>query len=844
MKCPKCRTDNPETQRFCGGCGTQLTSFEKPEISVTRTLETGVDELGRGTTFAGRYEIIEELGAGGMGRVYRAFDKKLQEDVALKLIRPDIGADRKTTERFRNEIKIARKIRHTNVCGVYDFHEEGKTLYLTMEYVRGEDLRSLIHRMKSLPMGTAVSISRQIAEGLSEAHKLGIVHRDLKPGNIMIDKDGQAKIMDFGIARSLLGKGLTGEGAIVGTPEYMSPEQVEGKEADQRSDIYALGIILYEMLIGRPPFEGETPFSIANKHKTELPPVPKKIIPQIPDELNKLILRCLEKDKAKRYQSAEELVADLSAVEQSLPTTDRALTRARTKIRTSREITVKLTPKKLIIPAAIVVVIAVAIVAALILFKARLGKIDSLAVLPLEDLSTKKGEGYSVDGIHDALINEMSKIPSVNIIARQNVLRFRDSQKTIPEIARELKVAGIVQGSVLQTKDTVRITIKLFDGQTGNLTWGPKVFDRNPADILSLYGEVTLTIAREINAQLAAKNIDNISQKYKVKPEAYGLFFQASLLLERSASTATEAELNIKKALDLLQRSIQIDPDFALGYAWLARTYLTMGTSGLIPGDEAHKKAKEAAMKSISLNDSLPEAHTVLGMIKFNFEWDFEGAKKEYERAMTLGPIAFRAAVIDYLTLVGRFDEALDLHKKVMEANPLYPDYPNLLWIYFTARRFDEAIAAANKALELNLDVSYVRSLRSQCYAFKKMCAEALAETEKILKESVPPRSTVDVLNANKETLMAMAINYAMCGERKKAEELIVLLKSIPNLGPGYLGWIYPALGEKDLAIADLEKAVAERSPNMLWLKTDPELDPLRDDPRFIALLKKVGFNK
>ena len=259
MKCPKCETVNPADSKFCKECATSLPSFDKPQISVTRTFETTADELARGTLFAGRYEIIEELGAGGMGRVYRAFDKKLDEEVALKFLRPEIGADKRIVDRFRNEIKIARKITHQNVCRMHDLGEEGKTLYITMEYVRGEDLKSLVHRTGRLTAGKAVLIARQVAEGMGQAHKLGVVHRDLKPGNVMIDKDGNAKIMDFGIARSLYGGGVTAEGAIIGTPEYMSPEQVEGKEVDQRSDIYSLGIILYEMVTGRRPFEGDTP---------------------------------------------------------------------------------------------------------------------------------------------------------------------------------------------------------------------------------------------------------------------------------------------------------------------------------------------------------------------------------------------------------------------------------------------------------------------------------------------------------------------------------------------------------------------------------------------------------
>jgi serine/threonine protein kinase len=269
MKCSKCHADNPSETLFCGRCGTKLDS--RAQVAFTQTLGITADRLTCGTLFAGRYEILEELGAGGMGRIYRAFDKKIGEEVALKLIRAEIAADERIVERFRNEIKIARQIRHANVCGMFDLGEEEKTLFISMEYVRGEDLKSVIRRMGSLTAGKAVSIARQVAEGLAEAHKLGIIHRDLKPSNIMIDKEGNAKIMDFGIARSLAGAGTTAEGVIIGTPEYMSPEQVEDQEVDQRSDIYSLGVVLYEMVTGTVPFEGNTPLSVAMKHKLEAP---------------------------------------------------------------------------------------------------------------------------------------------------------------------------------------------------------------------------------------------------------------------------------------------------------------------------------------------------------------------------------------------------------------------------------------------------------------------------------------------------------------------------------------------------------------------------------------------
>ena len=318
IKCSKCQADNPDTKQFCGDCGTQLAIAEESKVSVTKTMETPQEELTRGTTLAGRYEILEELGRGGMGNVYRVVDKKINEEVALKLLKPEIAADKKTLERFSNELKLARKIVHKYVGRMYHLGEEEGTHFITMEYVPGQDLKGLIRQTGQLAVGTTINIAKQICEGLAEAHRLGVVHRDLKPSNIMIDKDGSTRIMDFGIARSLKRKGITGAGVIIGTPEYMSPEQVEGKEIDQRSDIYSLGVILYEMVTGQLPFEGDTPLSIAVKHKTESPPDPKDLNAQIPDDLSRVILTCLEKDREKRYHTASELSSELDNIEKEM----------------------------------------------------------------------------------------------------------------------------------------------------------------------------------------------------------------------------------------------------------------------------------------------------------------------------------------------------------------------------------------------------------------------------------------------------------------------------------------------------------------------------------------------
>jgi len=749
VKCPKCHHENPDGTRFCGNCAVPLRPSEKIHISQTRTILKPTDELAVGSTIARKYKIIDVLGSGGMGIVYKAEDNRLKRNVALKFLPPELSRDKEAKERFAREAQAAAALSHSSICTIHEVDEEEGTSFITMEYIEGQTLRQKVTK-EPLGIDEAIKIAIQIGEGLEEAHNKDVIHRDIKSSNIMVTEKGQAKIMDFGLAKIKGAAIITREATTLGTVAYMSPEQTRGEIVDHRTDIWSLGVVLFEMLSGQLPFRGERDSSVMYSIVHEQARPLKDFNLDIPEEVGQIVEKAMAKKVDERYQTVRELLDDLKSISEGKePEGIRARLR-RAKL---------LKRKRAILYAGIVGFVVILTMIALTLFTGRAEAMDSIAVLPLENLSGDPNLEYFSDGITDALINELAKISALRVISRTSVMQYKEVRKSLSEIARELNVDAVVEASVLAVSGRVHIRAQLIQASTEQNLWAQS-YEREIRDILVLQSEMARAISREINVKLTPQEETRLASARPVDPEAYmdylkGIFYLNKFTLD-----------GFKKGLAYLNQAIEKDPMNSLPYAGLA-----IGTSiaghglgfGLVPPSEAFPPAKEAALKALELDEMLAEAHTALALVKLYYDWDWAGAEQAFRRALELNPNIPEAHrhYAWYLRLVERTYDALAEMKLAQEVDPLTPIYTaELGWLYWGAGQYEEAIEEAQKSLEMDPDFPVGLHVLGSVYAAQEMYEEAIAVHQKMA--AIYPAWKWSLVNT-----------YALAGRRDEAQKIL-----------------------------------------------------------------------
>ena len=832
MECPRCHKENDEDSRYCASCGTTL-GGELP-AGGTLTLFAPPDKFATGSFFAGRYRIIEEIGHGGMGNVYKAFDTKVGEKIALKIIRPEIARDRTSIERFRNELKLARQITHPHVCRVFDLGEDAGTPFLTMEFVPGENLALMLRMTGALPPETAVGYARQIAQGLAAAHRLGVIHRDLKPHNVLIDESGTAKIMDFGIARSVLGGTSADDGKMIGTPDYMAPEQAAGNPADARADIYALGVILYEMVAGRRPFAGDTPRDLVLKHRTEPPRPPLELNDRVSVGLNELILKCLAKDPADRYQTADELLAALDGLALA-PSAAIPGPRDRRRPIGRRMIGIGMAAAALLLIAAAVVFHGLPIGAP----KSPPDPLEAeafkrLAVLPLANKSPQRDQDWFVEGLTDDIRTKLGAADPIQMIAKMSCEQMRDSAKGLRAKGIALQARHILYGDCSIEGNKLRVYVFLGDAATDNESWN-KSFEDSLDNFSKVTDRIASEVAQQLRVQLSPDRMQGIKRRDPVNVEAYRSFLLGQLYERQYRHDANEA--NYLKSEQSYLRATELDPRYALAYCGLGNLaeaqYVKTGPQSLA-------LMRRRFQQALDLDSHLAEAQIGLGLTCLYAD-DPEQASRFIRSALASG--ADNADVVygvgAFLRSVGLYDRALVHFLKAAELDRLNPTPGfNAASCCWYLGRYDEAEALLRKviAIEPGNYKNYLNLARQMLMLSKP----EEAEKEIALADKVAPAVPAAASFIHRHLAWLAAVR----GEKDKA---LALLKDEKTKFRYEVTNVYCLLGLTDEALVQMENGYRsgfqefkDFQYTFLYLERNPLLKLVRDDPRFLRLLAQA----
>jgi serine/threonine-protein kinase len=741
----------------------------------------------------GDYEVVSLLGSGGSGGVYRARDLRLHRDVAIKVLPEALSADAAALHRFEREAMAAARLNHPHIVTIHSIEHAGAFHLIVMELVEGQTLDRIIPK-EGLSLEKFLDLAAELSDAVAAAHGKGIIHRDLKPGNIMVDNRGRIKILDFGIAKmtelaapdaSELQE--TEPGMVMGTFPYMSPEQVEGKKLDSRTDIFSLGAVFYQMATGERPFRGNTHAELIS---AILRDKPKSVVGRradLPLSLQRILERCLAKKVEERY-TAPELHDAIEQLRQKNASRRHAASIA----------------------------------------SAERPHVRSLAVLPLENLSHDPEQEYFAEGLTEALITTLAKIGELRVVSRTTVMHYKGVHRPLPQIAEELNVDGIVEGTVLRSGDRVRISTQLVHGSTDTHLWAES-YDRDLRDVLALQSEVAQAIAREVRVKLTPQDQAHLVEARRIDPEAYEAYLKGRYYWHQRSREG------FGSAVRFLEQGIAKDPVYAAAYSGLADAVSIMGLWGLVPPEDGCGRAKKLALQALEMDGGLAEAHTSLAWATAHYDYDFVGAERGFERSMELNP-RYATAHLWFgmlLSLMARYEEA---YTELMRAIRLEPDWSNthfgLAFVYWSGRRYAEAIERCKKALELDpnsVQARFILGMSCVANSMYEPAIVALCEAVELSRNAPVP-------------LASLAEAYVQAGQRDEACKILKELLRSPRVSSYFVACIYAALSEKDEAFRWLETAYREHAEWLIMLKVDARLDNLRPDPRFQGLLRRMNF--